>query len=139
MEAFQKGNEPFGALLVHNREIILTAQNTQNTEHDYTRHAELNLVSHAMRQFSSEILSQSILYTSTEPCIMCAGAIHWAGIAELVYCCSQEAFEKLVSGDYFYIASREVLERLHSKTQVVGPILEEEGIDLHKRITEAVL
>ena len=89
-----------------------------------------------MRQFAPEILFQSILYTSTEPCIMCAGAIHWAGIAKLVYCCSQEAFEKLVPKDYFYISSREILQRLQSKTQVVGPVLEEEGIDVLKKSIE---
>ncbi|MBD3305433.1 nucleoside deaminase [candidate division KSB3 bacterium] len=128
--AAQAGNEPFGALLVHNGEIIMTAQNTQTTEHDCTRHAELNLVSYSMRRFSPAILSQSLLYTSTEPCIMCAGAIHWAGISTMVYSCSQVALEQLVGEDYHYIPSREVLERLQSQTRVVGPVLEDEGVRL---------
>jgi len=137
MSAAQNGNEAFGALLVHNGEIIMTAENTEHTEHDCTRHAELNLVSRSMKSFSPEILSQSILYTSTEPCIMCTGAIHWAGISMVVYCCSQESFEKLVPGEYFYIPCREILEKLHSNTKVVGPILEEEGINVHKKIAES--
>ena len=74
------GDHPFGALLVKDGEVVLTAVNTVNTDHDNTRHAELNLVSQAMRQFDADFLADCVLYTSTEPCAMCAGAIYWAGI-----------------------------------------------------------
>jgi tRNA(Arg) A34 adenosine deaminase TadA len=72
------GNHPFGALLVNDdNEIILEAENTVYTEHDVTRHAELNLVSKASRTLDPEVIQQSTLYTSTEPCAMCSGSIFW--------------------------------------------------------------
>jgi len=129
--AVQKGNHPFGALLVKDGELILTAENTVNTERDSTRHAELNLVSRAARQFPPEILSQCILYTSTEPCVMCTGAIYWVGIPVIVFGCSAEALGRITNGN-FVIPCREILERMKSQIEVIGPILEEEGIEIHK-------
>ena len=76
-----KGNHPFGALLAVDGKIILTAEHTVITDSDATRHAELNLVSKATQALDSETLERSTLYTSTEPCAMCAGAIFWAGIS----------------------------------------------------------
>ena len=79
--ARKKGNHPFGALLADDRgRLMITAENTVMTRHDPTRHAELNLVQLACESFPPEALSKATLYTSTEPCVMCCGAIHWAGI-----------------------------------------------------------
>jgi tRNA(Arg) A34 adenosine deaminase TadA len=86
--AQEKGNHPFGALLVIDCRIVFTAENSVITDNDITRHAELNLVSKVTRELDPEPLSQSILYTSTEPCAMCTGAIFWAGISNIVYGCS---------------------------------------------------
>jgi len=78
--ARDNGNHPFGALLTLGGEVVLTAENTVNTDKDITRHAELNLVSKASQELDTADLIQSVLYTSTEPCAMCAGAIFWSGI-----------------------------------------------------------
>jgi len=83
--AVKHGNHPFGALLVKDGEILLTAENSVESDHDCTCHAELNLISQATRQYSAESLAGCALYTSTEPCAMCAGAIFWAGIPLVVY------------------------------------------------------
>src|SRR5262245_61391759 len=70
--ARKNGNHPFGALLAdENGRVMLTAENTTQTRHDATRHAELNLVQLASEKFSSTELSKATLYTSTEPCVMC--------------------------------------------------------------------
>ena len=80
------GNHPFGALLVGaDGEVLLEAENTVMTEHDCTGHAETNLMRLASTRFSLDILSGCTLYTSTEPCAMCAGAIYWGGINRVVY------------------------------------------------------
>ena len=60
--AASHGNQPFGALLVKEGEVILAAQNTIFTEHDVTRHAELNLVSLASQQFDATALAQCTLF-----------------------------------------------------------------------------
>merc|ERR1712054_634034 len=81
-----KGNHPFGALFVNEAgEIILEAENTVVTEKDCTGHAETNLVRNGSKQLEPEVLQKCTLYTSTEPCAMCSGALYWAGISRLVY------------------------------------------------------
>jgi tRNA(adenine34) deaminase len=80
------GNHPFGAILVdENNQVLLQAENTVVTESDCTGHAETNLMRLASAHFSPEKLSTCTLYTSTEPCAMCAGALIHARIARLVY------------------------------------------------------
>ncbi len=80
------GNHPFGALLVGpDGEVVAEAENHVVSQRDPTRHAELVLVSDVARNWPADFLSKSTLYTSTEPCAMCAGAIYWAGIGRVVY------------------------------------------------------
>jgi tRNA(Arg) A34 adenosine deaminase TadA len=73
------GNHPFGALLVSNctGEIILRAENTVTTARDPTCHTEMNLCRAAWKALSEEDIHNATLYTSTEPCPMCCGAIFW--------------------------------------------------------------
>lgn len=132
VQAAQKGNHPFGALLVKDAEIVLAAENSVTTSGDLTRHAELNLVSRAAQELPGETIRQCTLYTSTEPCVMCTGAIYWAGIPAIVFGVSAEAFGRLVK-EPFEIPCREILARGKSTIQVNGPVLEEEGLALHRR------
>eukprot|EP00455_Lapot_gusevi_P013072 TRINITY_DN1630_c0_g1_i6.p1 TRINITY_DN1630_c0_g1~~TRINITY_DN1630_c0_g1_i6.p1 ORF type:complete len:149 (-),score=42.59 TRINITY_DN1630_c0_g1_i6:39-458(-) len=130
-QAVQKGNHPFGACLVINNEVVLTAENSVLEEPaDVIRHAELNLVSKAYRTLSREALSQSRLYTSCEPCPMCTGSIYWAGIPSIVYCTSEESLLR-IAGDSLG-GCRSVLAQGVRSVEVIGPILEEEGIPLHE-------
>lgn len=129
-QAVAHGNHPFGALLVHQGQIILEVENTIFTDHDPTAHAETNLVRQAARQFSPEILAESILYTSTEPCIMCSGAIYWTGISQVVYGCAESGLAA-VAGDDFLTPCREIFARGQRPIQVTGPVLHEEGMKIH--------
>ena len=111
--ARKNGNHPFGALLVDPAgRVMITAENTVNKTHDATRHAELNLVQLASAKFSAEELSKATLYTSTEPCLMCCGAIHWAAIPAVVFGCSAKMLGSIVkSDDFFSRAGRRSSER----------------------------
>lgn len=129
-QARDKGNHPFGALLVKDGEVILTAENTVNTGRDTTHHAELNLVSQASQVFDTQTLSQSILYTSTEPCAMCAGAIYWAGIRSVVFGCSNQALLRL-SDEGLSIACQAIFATGIIKTEVIGPVLEQDALSVH--------
>ena len=89
--ARSKGNHPFGAILVDETgQVLLEAENTVNTEHDCTGHAETNLVRLASRRYERDVLERCTLYTSTEPCAMCSGAIHWSGIGRVVFALGEE-------------------------------------------------
>jgi tRNA(Arg) A34 adenosine deaminase TadA len=132
ISAGKKGNHTFGAVLVHDGEIIATAENTVNTDQDNFRHAEYNLVMQNKDKFSEEVLSASTLYTSTAPCYLCTATILAAGISKIVYSVSYEAFAKLIPGGYQYIPCEEFAERLGTDTRVIGPILEEEGLGVFR-------
>ena len=105
-KAKEKGNEPFGACLVKDGEIILTAENTIHSDRDPTRHAETNLVIQASQIFDTKTLKDSILYASTEPCAMCAGAIYWAGIRTVVFGCSNQTLIEIAGPLFIYFLSR---------------------------------
>ena len=132
-QAHARGDEPFGALLVVEQKVVLTASNTVVLERDPTRHAELNLVSQAARELPRETLLESTLYASTEPCAMCAGAICRGRIPRVVYGCSGQGLRDLIGGGTA-VPCREILERPHHAIEVVGPLIEEAGLALHRRL-----
>jgi tRNA(Arg) A34 adenosine deaminase TadA len=130
--AMKKGNEPFGAVLVVDGEIIYEAENIIYSEPDCTGHAETHLLRMASKQFDAKTMERATMYTSTEPCIMCAGAAYWSGIKRIVYGCSIKVFGENF-GDSLLIPSAEVLARGVRKIEVIGPVLEEESLALHRR------
>jgi tRNA(Arg) A34 adenosine deaminase TadA/8-oxo-dGTP pyrophosphatase MutT (NUDIX family) len=134
--ALSKGNHPFGALLVRDGRVILAAENTVAHDParpgpDVTRHAEQNLVSLAASSLPPETLRTSTLVTSTEPCMMCTGAIYWAGIPEIVYGVRAETLARM-AGDPFVLSSRYLLGEGRSQVRVTGPVLEEEGLAVYQ-------
>ena len=130
-QAARNGDEPFGALLARDGEVLLTAVNSVHSDDDITRHAEMNLITEATRRFAQETLAQCMLYTSTEPCAMCTGAIYAAGVPTIVFGCSAAALYDLVGSD-LAIPSRDILALGRRHTAVLGPFLEEEGLGIHR-------
>jgi tRNA(Arg) A34 adenosine deaminase TadA len=125
--AREHGNHPFGAILVdENNEVLLQAENTVITEQDCTGHAETNLMRSASQRFSTEKLATCTLYTSTEPCAMCAGAIHWGNVRRVVYALGEADLYTIVgpSPDHLLLACREVFARSGIPIEVIGPALE---------------
>lgn len=125
------GNHPFGALLVINDRAALLAENTVNTERNPTAHAELNLIERAVREFSAVDLTSATLYASCEPCAMCAGAIYWAGVRQVVYALGSEELARLAGGD-FLVPCRELFRRAKQRVEVAGPFLSEEARRVHE-------
>ena len=132
-QAHARGDEPFAALLVVDNEVVLTASNTVVLESDPTRHAELNLVSHASRELPKEVLCAGTLYASTEPCAMCAGAICRTRVPRVIYGCSGQGLRDLIGGGRA-VPCRQILQRPHHSIEVLGPLLEEEGLALHRHL-----
>jgi len=130
--ARDNGNHPFGALLVdENGQILLEAENSVVTGNDITNHAEINLVKKAAAIYDSDFLAKCTLYTSTEPCPMCSGAIFWANIRRVVYGLSAEKLYEIVgldSEEVLNLSCREIFDKGQKKIEVVGPILENEAL-----------
>lgn len=122
-EARERGDEPFGALLVHGGVSIMEARNAINTANDITQHPELRLAARASGELEPEIISEVTLYTSTEPCPMCAGAIYIARIPRVVY--------GLAAASLWTLTHRPDEERRPARTEYVGPVLEEEARLVH--------
>jgi tRNA(Arg) A34 adenosine deaminase TadA len=107
--AMENGDEPFGSVLVKGGEVILRAENSVFTGHDMTNHAEMNLVKLAAKQYDTAFLAGCTLYTSTEPCAMCSGAIYWSGIGRMVFACSETRLGE-IAGIGLNVPSRAVLQ-----------------------------
>ena len=135
--ARQNGNHPFGAVLVdENNQVLLKAENTVITGRDSTGHAETNLVRLATQQFSPEQLVTCTLYSSTEPCAMCAGAIYWSQIGRVVYALSEIDLYDIIgpSPEHLLLPCREVFAHSERHIEVQGPIklLETEARAVHQ-------
>jgi tRNA(Arg) A34 adenosine deaminase TadA len=134
-KARNRGNHPFGALLVDEAgNIVLEAENTVVTEQDCTGHAETNLMRKASSKYDSDFLAKCTIYTSTEPCPMCTGAIFWANVRRVVYGLSEESLYEMIdwdSEDILYLPCRELFQKGQKSIEVVGPILEDEAREVH--------
>jgi tRNA(Arg) A34 adenosine deaminase TadA len=136
--ARQHDNHPFGAILVDKAgQIILEAENTVLTTKDCTGHAETNLIRLASQQYDTEHLSGCTLFTSTEPCPMCAGAIYWSHIGRVVYALSAQRLYELSGGESSKRLphSRAILDV--GGIEVIGPVIEDEAIKVHAGFWDA--
>ena len=129
-EARAAGDHPFGALLVVDGRVALTARNSVHTDRDPTAHAEANLVRDALRRLSADEVTRSVLYASCEPCAMCVGTMYWAGIRSLVYALPAGELATLAGGS-FLVPCRELFARTKDRVIVVGPLLVDEARAVH--------
>ncbi|CAN5711430.1 tRNA adenosine(34) deaminase TadA [soil metagenome] len=83
--AAEKGEVPVGAVVARGEEVLATAANERESLQDPTAHAELLALRRAAAEVRSWRLSGCTLYSTLEPCPMCAGAAHAARISRLVY------------------------------------------------------
>jgi tRNA(Arg) A34 adenosine deaminase TadA len=129
-EARAAGNHPFGALLVLDGQVVLTARNSVHTDNDPTAHAETNLVHDAIARLQPDQIARSVLYTSCEPCAMCVGKMYWAGIRSLVYALPATELA-ILAGGRFLVPCRDLLSRAKDPVTVVGPLLIDDARAVH--------
>jgi len=129
-EAVRQGHHPFGALLAIDGEVVLEGRNTVGFGGP-TAHAELNLVREALTALGRDRVAECTLYTSTEPCAMCAGAIYWSRVQRVVFGCSVEALHAITDGT-LRLECRTVFDHGDRDVEVDGPLLEEEAVAVHR-------
>ena len=135
----EHGNLPFGAVLVDaDGALVLEAENTSLTEHDPTGHAETNLMREAGRRFEPEFLESCTMYTSCEPCAMCAGAVYWVGVRRVVYALDIPGLDEIVGADPKnptpHLRADVVLNGGKHRIELEGPALEEEAAAVHSGV-----
>ena len=97
IEAAAKAGElnevPIGACLIDNNgELLAAAGNRTITDNDPTAHAEILVLREAARKIGNYRLTETVIYTTIEPCAMCAGALVNSRIKRLVYGARDERF-----------------------------------------------
>lgn len=120
--AYEQGEVPVGAVIVSQNQIIGRGHNQTERLNDVTAHAEIIALTAATQTLGSKYLPDCTLYVTLEPCVMCAGALHWAQLGRLVYAAQDEK-------KGFSIIGREIL---HPKTKVEFGIMMEEASQLLK-------
>lgn len=135
-QARAHGNHPFGAILVDSKgRQLLQAENTVVTDNDCTCHAETNLMRLASRQYTPHFLSECTMYSSAEPCAMCAGAIYWGNVRRVVFALSEQELYAMTGDDpenpTFLLPCREVFSHGQKSIEVLGPALQEEAGQVH--------
>ena len=139
-EARSDGRHPFGALIVNERgDTVATARNNAvRPKGDPTQHAEMLACAEAARLLPESELAKCTLYTSTEPCAMCAGAIYWTGIGRVVFALAETGLLRYTGSHEenptLDLPCREVFARGQKKIAVAGPLLEEEAGKVHEGI-----
>ena len=135
--ARRRGNRPFGAIIVSAEGEVLAEAwcNTAETG-DVTGHAETNAVRMlAGRGLSREALAGATLYSSAEPCVMCAGAIFWSNIGRVVFGIDAERLrvfrgERAEQRDA-ELSCRDVFAASPHPIECIGPALLDEAIAAH--------
>lgn len=120
--AFEKGEIPVGAVIVIDNKIIARGHNLTETLTDVTAHAEMQAITAAANFLGGKYLQKCTLYVTLEPCQMCAGALCWSQISNIVYGARDEERGCI-----------HLKTKLHPKTIIKGGILADEASDLLKR------
>jgi tRNA(Arg) A34 adenosine deaminase TadA len=132
------GDHPFGSVLADADGTVLMEQGNgyRSEGNDRTAHAERLLASRAARKYDSAFLAECTLYTSAEPCAMCAGAIYWAGIGRVVFGQTEKDLKRQTGGHEenptLDLPCRLVFEAGQRPTELVGPLLAEEAAKLQE-------
>ena len=129
--AVEHGNEPFGAVLVKDDQIVFSNENQIYTRHDPTFHGEAGLIREFCAQTAITDLHEYTLYSSCEPCFMCSGALVWVKLGRLVYGASNEELENIL-GNEGCNCSRMVFEHSFWQPSVTEGVLREEALEILK-------
>ena len=112
VRAGKKGFDTFGAVLVHNGQVLEEAENTADWSKGIFGHAEFNLVHQCANRYSDAVLKESSLYTSCAPCERCLCAIASLGVENVVFGVSYEAFSQLTPGEASPVDREGMLQEL---------------------------
>ncbi len=129
--AVKHGNEPFGAVLVKDGEIVFTNENQIYTRHDPTFHGEMGLIRRFCEETGITDLREYTLYSSCEPCFMCSGAMVWVKLGRLVYGALNTDLERIL-GNEGCNCSRMVFENSFWQPEVTEGVLRDQAIGILK-------
>lgn len=134
-----QGNRPFGVVVSDgDGRIIAEAQSIAAVNpRDWTAHSEMQALRAASAAMTWEELGRATIYASGEPCPMCAAAVYWCNIRRLVFSVSEPAMRALRApyerAAGIRLRCEEIFARCDRRIEVVGPLLEDEGLPVHRQ------
>ena len=123
-KAYTEGEVPVGEIVVINNRVISRGYNMVEKLKDPTAHAEIIALTSAFNSLGSKYLQDATLYVTVEPCLMCAGALHWSKIGKIVW-----GAEDVKNGHQVYTENR---NPFHPKTQILTGLMADEAASLMK-------
>jgi tRNA(adenine34) deaminase len=124
-KAYEKGEVPVGAVAVYKNQIIGRGHNQTEQLQDPTAHAEILAITAAANALSSWRLNDVEMYTTIEPCTMCAGALVLARVKRIIFGARDEKFGGC--GSVFNIVSE---KRLNHQIEITAGVMENEAASL---------
>lgn len=118
--AYEANEVPVGAVVVASKQIIARAHNQTEQLKDVTAHAEMLAITAAANALGSKYLANCTLYVTLQPCAMCAAALKWSQIPQIVYGAEDEKFG-------FHLTAPHIFNK---KTTVLGGVLAEDAAAL---------
>ena len=120
--AFEANEIPIGVVIVAKQQIIARSHNRTEQLNDVTAHAEIQAITAASEYLGSKYLKECTMYTTLEPCHMCAGALYWTQIDKIVFAARNERRKESNLSSKIY----------HPRTLVVNGLLADESSKLLK-------
>ncbi|WP_414573138.1 nucleoside deaminase [Nostoc sp. CCY 9925] len=127
----KKGDAPYGAVIVKDNEVVAVGHNTVKRDNDPSAHAEINVIRSLTAKLKNPSLEGYSIYTTGEPCPMCATACVWSGLSEIVYGASIQDLV-LVNQSQINISCEEVIAQSFRNIKVKKGILKNECLQLFK-------
>ncbi|MBN3905862.1 MAG: nucleoside deaminase [Nostoc sp. NMS1] len=127
----KEGNTPYGAVIVKDNEVVAVAHNTVVRENDPSAHAEINVIRSLTAKLKSPFLEGYSIYTTGEPCPMCATACVWSGLSEIVYGASIQDLIS-INQSQINLSCEEVIAKSFRNIKVTKGILKNECLELFK-------
>ncbi|WP_416676383.1 nucleoside deaminase [Egbenema bharatensis] len=131
IEAAEKSETPYGAVIAQGSQIIEVAGNSVFPDNDPTAHAEVNVIRKLAMRSGTKSLEGYTLYTTYEPCPMCAAACLWANLSEIVYGACVDDFVDY-NPNLIDLRCQDVIEKSPFSVQLKGGLLLEQCKNLHK-------
>lgn len=132
-KAYKKNEVPVGAVVVQNNKIIARAHNLNITLNDPTAHAEILVLRKAAKKLKNHRLTNCEIYTTLEPCPMCAGALVYARIKKLIY-----ATDDPKSGACKSVLNIVNNKKLNHRIEVVSGVCKKQAENLLKQFFKSL-
>jgi tRNA(adenine34) deaminase len=122
---------PYGAVIVKNNQVVARSGNSVKPDHDPTAHAEVNVIRKLTAQLKVPALEPGYtLYTTCEPCAMCAATCVWAGITEIVYGVGADDFEN-DNPNQIELRCQDVIAKSPGAIAIASGVLKQDCKQLH--------